>query len=94
MSLVTELVLAMIKQEIDTVVKNPYFNLSANNITLSIFEEFFLEKIENNLKVDTPFFHFLIRKVSGIQKVNVADSDKNMSNTTFLAAKSGEDCHS
>ena len=93
MSLVTKLALAMIKQEMDAVVKNLYFKLPVDNITPSTFEEFSLEKIENNLKADTPFFHSLIREASGIQKVNNADGDKNTSNTTPLAAKSREDRH-
>ena len=90
---VIELALAMVKQEIDAVVKNPYFKLPADNITSSTLEEFFLEKIESNLKADAIFFHFLIREASGVQKVNDANSDKNTSNTTPLAAKSREDCH-
>lgn len=94
MSLVTELALAMVKQEINSVVKNPYFKLLANNITLSTLEEFSLEKIESNLKADASFFYFLIREASGIQKVNAANGDKNTSNTTPLAAKSRENRHS
>lgn len=92
-SLITKLALATVKQKIDAVIKNPYFKLPANNITLSTFEEFFLEKIENNLKVEVLFFHFLIREPSGIQKVNTANSDKNTSNITSLTAKNREDCH-
>ena len=93
MSLVTKLALAMVKQKMDAVVKNPYFKLSANNITSSTLEEFSLEKIESNLKADASFFHSLIRETSGVQKVNNADGDKNTSNTTPLAAKSRKDCH-
>lgn len=94
MSLIIELTLAMVKQEIDTVIKNPYFKLSANNIILSTLEEFSLEKIESNLKADVSFFHSLIREASGIQKVIAANGDKNTSNTTPLVAKSREDRHS
>lgn len=94
MSLVTKFALAMIKQEIDAVVKNPYFKLPADNITPSTLGEFSLEKIENNLKADAPFFHSLIREASGVQKVNDANGDKNTSNTTPLAAKSREDRYS
>ena len=94
MSLVIKLALAIIKQEMDVVVKNPYFKLLADNITLSTLEEFSLEKIKSNLKADAPFFHSLIREASGIQKVNNINGDKNMSNTTHLAAKSKKDCYS
>ena len=93
MSLVTKLALAMVKQQMDAIVKNPYFKLPANNITLSTLEEFSLEKIESNFKLNAPFFHSLIREVSGIFKVNTANGAKNTSNTTPLAAKSREDCH-
>ena len=54
---VTKLASATVKQEIDTIIKNLYFKLSANNIIPSILEEFSLEKIENNIKVDALFFH-------------------------------------
>lgn len=94
MSLITKLALAMVKQEMDTVVKNLYFKLSANNITPSTLEEFSLEKIESNLKADALFFHSLIREASDVQKINAADGDKNTSNTTLLAANSREDRHS
>lgn len=93
MLLITKLALAMVKQEMDAIVKNLYFKLSADNITLSILEEFSLENIENNLKVDTLFFHFLIREASGVQKINATNGDKNMSNTTFLMAKNRKDHH-
>lgn len=93
MLFIIKLTLAMIKQKIDAVIKNFYFKLSANNITSSILKKFFLEKIQSNLKVDAPFFHSLIRETSGVQKINVTNSDKNMSNTTLLATKSREDCY-
>ena len=91
MSLVTKLVSATVKQEIDAVVKNPYFKLPANNITLSILEKFFLEKIESNIKADILFLHSLIREASGVKKVNVTDGNKNMSAITPLATKNRED---
>ncbi len=92
MSLVTKLASATVKQEIDTVVKNPYFKLSADNITPSILEEFSLEKIKSNIKADAPFLHSLIREASGVKKVNAANGDKNIYTTTPLLTKSREDC--
>lgn len=77
----------------DIGVKNLYFKFSANNIASYTLEEFFLKKIESNLKTNALFFHFLIRKSSRIQKVDTTNSDKNTFNITFLAAKSREDCH-
>ncbi len=74
----------------DAVVKNLYFKLIADNITPSTLEEFFLEKIESNIKADVLFLHSLIRKASGVKKVNATDVDKNMSATTLLAMKSRE----
>lgn len=50
-------------------------------------------KIKSNIKVDISFFYFLIRKISAVPKVNTANDDKNMSNTTPLAAKSIENYH-
>lgn len=35
------------------IIKNLYFKFPANNITPSIFEEFFLKKIKSNIKADT-----------------------------------------
>lgn len=58
----------MAKQKIDAVVKNPYVELLVNNITLFILEKFFLEKIKNNIKVDTVFLHSLIKKASDVKK--------------------------
>lgn len=72
--------------------KNCYFKLSVNNITFSILEEFFLEKIKSIIKADIPFFHSLIRKISGIKKINVTNGDKNISTNIFLATKDSEDC--
>ena len=65
-SLITELILITVKQEIDMVIKNLYFKLLADNITPSIFKKFSLEKIESNIKVDIFFFHSLIRETSDI----------------------------
>ena len=76
----------------DVVVKNFYFKLPADNITLSTFKEFSLEKIENNIKIDALFFHFLIKEASDIKKVNIANGDKNISTTTSLIIKSKKDC--
>ncbi len=55
MSLVTKLASAIVKQKTDMVVKNPYFKLPANNITLSTLKKFFLEKIKSIIKVDVLF---------------------------------------
>ena len=88
MLLITELVLARVKQEMDIIIKNSYFKLLANNITLSILEKFYLEKIENNIKADISFFHFLKGEAFSI------NSNKNMSITTRLMVKSIEDSHS
>ena len=88
MLLVIELASATVKQEMDPVIKNPYFKLPANNITPFTLKEFSLEKIESNIKADTPFFHSLIRKAFGIKKVNAANGDKNISATTSLVTKS------
>lgn len=92
MSLVTKLASATVKQKMNAIVKNLYFKLPANNITPSILEEFSLKKNESNIKADALFLHSLIRKASGVKKVNAANGDKNMSATTPLATKSREDC--
>ena len=73
----------MVKQEIDVVIKNLYFKLLADNITPSTLKNFFLEKIESNIKVDTTFFHSLIREASDIQKVNIINSNKNTFTSIF-----------
>lgn len=65
-----------------------------NNITLFILKKFSLEKIESNIKVDISFFYFLIKEVSSVQKVNVANNDKNTSTTILLAAKRKKDRYS
>ena len=72
-------------------VKNPYFKLPVNNITFSTFEKFSLEKIESNIKADALFLHSLIRKTSGVKKVNAIDGNKNISATTPLTMKSKKD---
>lgn len=55
-SLVTKFASAIVKQKIDVIVKNPYFKLSANNITFTtIFKEFSLKKINNNIIADLFF---------------------------------------
>lgn len=66
MFFVIKFILTIVKQKIDMIIKNAYFKLSANNITLFILEKFFLEKIKNNIKVDTSFSHSLIREISDI----------------------------
>ena len=79
MSLVTKLASAIIQQEMDAIVKNSYFKLSANNITLSTLKEFSLEKIKSNIKADAPFFHSLIREASDVKKVNAERTKKIVS---------------
>lgn len=91
--LVTKYILVTVKQKIDAVVKNLYFKLLANNITLFILEGFFLEKIENNIKVDVLFFHSLIREASGIIKINAVNNDKNISATISSMVKSRKNCY-
>lgn len=59
-SLVIKLAIAIVKQEINTVVRNPYFKLLANNITPFTLEEFSLNKIDSNIKADALFLHSLI----------------------------------
>lgn len=92
MLFITKLVSATVKQEINTVVKNPYFKFSVNNITLSTLGEFFLKKIKNNIKVNAIFLYFLIKKVFSIKKDETANYNKNISLITFLAIKNKEDC--
>lgn len=94
MSFIIKFALGMVKQKIDTVVKNLYFKLSANNKIFSILEKFFLENIENNFKANALFFYSPIKKTSSIQKVNIANSDKNRFNIISLAAKRKNYCHS
>ena len=92
MSLVTKLASGTVKEEKYIVVKNPYFKLPANNITLSTFEKFSLKRIESNIKADILFLYSPIRKASGVKKVNAANSDKNISTTTLLVIKNKEHC--
>ncbi len=91
MLLVTKLASATVKQEMDAVVKNPYFKLSTDNRTPSTLEEFSLEKIKSNIKADAPFLHSLIREASSDKKVNAANGDKKMYATALLLTKSRED---
>lgn len=91
-SLIPKFALAKIKKKVDMVIKNFYFKLPATQITFSILEKFFLIKIKNNMKIDVCFFYSLIRKTSGIKKVNTINSDKNIFVTTFLLTKNKKDC--
>lgn len=88
MSLVIKLVSATIKQKIDTVIKNPYFKLLANNIILSILKKFFLEKIDSNIKMNIFFLHSLIWEKASVKIVNIADYDSDTSATTLFATNS------
>ena len=92
MSLVTKFASAMVKLQMNTIVKNLYFKLSVNNITPSIFEKFFKKKIKNNIKTDALFLYFPIKEASNIKKINTTNDNKNISATIFLVTKSREDC--
>lgn len=81
----------MVKQEIYTIIKNPYFKLLTNNITYFTLENIFLEKIKSNIKTNRLFLYFLIKKTYSIKKVNAINSDKNMFNTIFLIIKNRKD---
>lgn len=81
----------MVKQEMYTIIKNPYFKLLTNNITYSTLENIFLEKIKSNIKTNRLFLCSLIKKEYGIKKVNAINSDKNMFNTIFLVIKNRKD---
>lgn len=65
------------------VVKNPYFKLSADNITPSMIEKFFLEKIHSNIKTNISFLHFLIKKSASIKMINTTNYDNNISVPIF-----------
>lgn len=72
----------------DVVVRNLYFKLLVNNITLSTLKVFFLEKIDSNIKEDISFLHSLIQEITSVKIVNTADCDNNIFATTFFAANS------
>lgn len=74
-------------------VKNFYFNLSDNNITLSILEGFSLKKIDNNIKADISFLHFLIWEVVGVKIINTADYNSDTSATTPFATNNKKNLH-
>lgn len=80
-----------VKQKIDAIIKNFYFKLPADNITLSTLEEFFFKKIKSNIIIDALFLSSLIRKASGVKKINAVNGDKNIFVTTPLATKNRED---
>lgn len=61
----------------NAVVRNLYFKLSANNITFSILEKFFLEKIDSNIKANISFLYLLIQEAVGIKIINIANFDSN-----------------
>ena len=82
----------MVKQQINIIIKNLYFKLLINNITVFIFEKFFFKKIESNIKADIFFLHSLIKKAFDIKKVNATNDDKNISAIIFLVTKNREDC--
>lgn len=55
MSLVTNLISAKVKKEIDWVIVNLYFKLPTNNINLFILNECFLEKIDKAFNANALF---------------------------------------
>lgn len=93
MLLVTKLAIATIKQKIDTVLRNLYFKLPADNITLFTLEKFFLEKIDNNIKVNTTFLHSLIQEAAGVKIINTTDCEIDIFVTTLSAANSKENLY-
>lgn len=95
MSLITKFVSVIVKQELDIIIKNLYFKLLADNITLSRLSLmiFFLKKIKNNIKLDALFLNPLTKEVSTIKKVNAITNHKNIFATSYLAIKSMENCH-
>lgn len=42
----------------NTIVRKLNFKSLADNVSTSTLKEFFLEKIESNMKKDVPFLHF------------------------------------
>lgn len=66
------------------IVKNPYFKLLANNISLFILKKFFLEKIDSNIKANASFLHFLIQEIVNIKIDNTINYDHDISITTFF----------
>lgn len=46
------------KLEMEAVVSNPYLRFLANNVTFSILDKFFIEKINSNMKTDALFYTF------------------------------------
>lgn len=93
MLLVTKLVLPIVKQKMDAVVENLYFNLSANNITSSTLKKFSLKKIDSNIIADVSFLHCLIQEAAGVKIVNTTNYDNNTSATIFFAANSKENLY-
>lgn len=81
MSLITKLVLATVKQEVNAVVTNSYFKLSTNNVTPSILKGFYLEKIKSNIKEDILFLHSLIKETTGVRKINVINCGNKTANS-------------
>lgn len=71
-----------------TIIRNIYFKLSINNIILFKLEGFFLEKIDNNIKANALYLHFLIRKTVGVKKVNVVKYNKDIFAIIFLTTNS------
>lgn len=63
--------LEIIKLKINTIIINPYFKLLVNNFSFFIFNKFFLEKIDNNIKTNKFFLQFLIKKITNIKKLKL-----------------------
>lgn len=58
-----------------------------------MLKEFFLEKIDSNIKADTLFLHSLIQEAVGVEIVNTTDYDSDTSATTFSAINSKENLY-
>lgn len=72
-SLITKFASVIIKQKMDTIITNYYFKLAANNIRLSILNKFFLEKIDNNIKINTTILQSLLKKITDMKKTNATN---------------------
>lgn len=70
------------------VIKNSYFKLLVNNITLPILEVFSLEKIDSNIKIDISFLYFLIQVAIDVKRVSTIYCDHDISTTIFFTANS------
>lgn len=93
MLFITKLTSAIIKQKIDAIIRNFYLKLSINNISLSIFDKFFLEKIDSNIKTNVFLFQSFIKKVLGIKKINAINLQIDIFTITTLAINNRKNHH-